>query len=369
MPLPPLSTPATACPPLRLEVPFPTLLGRERAASQMCRTSAHLAAWRTCWCARRTARHWSRTPGSASLWATLRARRHGGSETLLRGDSSSRRMQCLMSAASLATRPLSMSLACPSTRWTSLVTLRRLTSRQRTSLRRQSCRIRGEMTGMILHLLRLLCRLLPLRVNTNALQLRLNAPLALLHLLRLPRSSLSHLLLLRLLLPLRAHLCAHPFTSRQRDMAASGHTLHWLANISLLALPASRVPSATRSLSAAMLCPSDSALAFLPLLRRQSPQSAATPPSDTLLHQTLSSTHQSSQSLRLRLRLRLHLPPQLRLRLLPPQMTNSTFWQRVMRTSMSAHWRPCSLASRMSTAPSGTTTSPTTTHWPLPLSL
>ncbi|OSC97348.1 hypothetical protein PYCCODRAFT_1528654, partial [Trametes coccinea BRFM310] len=61
---------------------------------------------------------WSRTPGSASLWATPRAPRHGGSGTLLRGDSSSRRMQCLMSAASLATRPLSMSLGCASTRWT-----------------------------------------------------------------------------------------------------------------------------------------------------------------------------------------------------------------------------------------------------------
>ncbi|KAL7278120.1 hypothetical protein ACG7TL_008091 [Trametes sanguinea] len=44
------------------------------------------------------------------------------------------------------------------------------------------------------------------------------APAALLHLLRLPQSSLSHLLLLRLLLSLRAHLCAHPFTSRQRDI-------------------------------------------------------------------------------------------------------------------------------------------------------
>ncbi|KAL7279387.1 hypothetical protein ACG7TL_007228 [Trametes sanguinea] len=88
---------------------------------------------------------------------------------------------------------------------------------------------------------------------------------------------------------LHAHLRAHPFTSRQRDMAASGHTLHWLANTSLRALPASRVPSTTRSSSAATLCPSDSGLALLPLLQRQSPQSAATPPSNTLLRQTLSS--------------------------------------------------------------------------------
>ncbi|KAI0363074.1 hypothetical protein BV20DRAFT_1069689 [Pilatotrama ljubarskyi] len=177
-------------------------------------------------------------------------------------------MQCLMSAASQETRPSSMFLACRLTRWISPVILRQLTSCQRTSLMRQSCRIRGETTGMTLHLLHHLlhplCHPLHLRVSTNTLLLRLNAHLALLHLRRLLWLLLSHLLLLRLLLHLHAHLCAHRSTSRQRDTAASGHTLHWLANTSLRAPPASKVPSTTRSLSAAILCPSDSGLVLLP---------------------------------------------------------------------------------------------------------
>ena len=152
---------------------------------------------------------------------------------------------------------------------------------------RQSCMIRGEMTMMILHLLRILHLLLFLHRLFVIISHLGSHPLT-------GQQALHALHAHHLLHQLRV---VPPYTSMLMVRVVSGHILRLHGDTSLRIQRVSRAPSTTRTSSVRTAFLSDSELPLHPLLQRQSPPNATTRLSAIVPHQTLSLMHQLILSL------------------------------------------------------------------------